>query len=44
MILYKHASISWKLKLQKLIALLTAEAEFYPASTAAVEVIYLQDC
>ena len=40
--LYNRAPISWKSKLQKTIALSTAEAEYYSASTAAVEVIYLR--
>jgi hypothetical protein len=40
--LYNRAPVSWKSKLHKTIALSTAEAECYPASTAAVEVIYLR--
>ena len=39
---YNGAPIHWKTKLQKTIALSTAEAEYYAASTAAVEVIYLR--
>jgi hypothetical protein len=38
--LYNRSPISWRSKLQKTIALSTAEAEYYAASTAAVEVIY----
>jgi hypothetical protein len=34
--------ISWRSKMQKTIALSTAEAEYYSASNAAVERIYLQ--
>ena len=37
-----RAPISWRSKLQKTVALSTAEAEYYSASTAAVEVIYLR--
>ena len=40
--LYNRSPISWRSKLQKTIALSTAEAEYYSASTAAVEVIYLR--
>ena len=40
--LYNRAPISWRSKLQKTVALSTAEAEYYSASTAAVEVIYLR--
>ena len=39
---YCGAPIHWKSKLQKTIALSTAEAEYYSASLAAVEVIYLR--
>ena len=39
---YNGDPIHWKTKLQKTIALSTAEAEYYAASTAAVEVIYLR--
>ena len=39
---YNGAPIHWKTKLQKTIALSTAEAEYYAASMAAVEVIYLR--
>ena len=34
--------MGWKFKLQKLVALSTAEAEYYLASLGAVEVIYLR--
>ncbi len=40
--LYNRLQISWRSKLQKTIALSTAEAEYYSASRAAVEVIYLR--
>ena len=40
--LYNGTPISWRSKLQKTIALSTAEAEYYSASRAAVEVIYLR--
>jgi hypothetical protein len=40
--LYNRSPVSWRSKLQKTIALSTAEAEYYSASTAAVEVIYLR--
>lgn len=40
---YNFGPISWKSKLQKTISLSTAEAEYYSASTAAVEVIYLRN-
>ena len=39
---YNGAPIHWKSKLQKTIALSTAEAEYYLASLGAVEVIYLR--
>ncbi len=39
--LYNLLPISWCSKLQKTIALSTAEAEYYSASTATVEVIHL---
>jgi hypothetical protein len=39
---YNGAPIHWKSKLQKTIALSTAEAEYYSASLGAVEVIYLR--
>ena len=40
--LYNRAPISWRSKLQKTVALSMAEAEYYSASSAAVEVIYLR--
>jgi hypothetical protein len=40
--LYNGTIISWRSKLQKTIALSTAEAEYYSASRATVEVIYLR--
>jgi hypothetical protein len=40
--LYNRLPISWRSKLQKRIALSTAGAEYYSASRAAVEVIYLR--
>jgi hypothetical protein len=40
--LYIRAPISWRSKLQKTVALSTAEAEYYSASSAAVEDIYLR--
>jgi hypothetical protein len=40
---YNFGPIAWKSKLQKTISLSTAEAEYYSASTAAVEVIYLRN-
>jgi hypothetical protein len=40
--LYSRAPISWRSKLQKTVALSTAEAEYYSASSAAIEVIYLR--
>jgi hypothetical protein len=39
--LYNRSQIAWRSKLQKMIALSTAEAEYYSASRAAVEVIFL---
>ena len=39
---YNGAPIAWKSKLQKSVALSTAEAEYYSASLGAVEVIYLR--
>ena len=39
---YNGAPIYWRSKLQKTIALSTAEAEYYAASLAASEVIYLR--
>ena len=40
--LYNKLPISWKSKMQKATALSTAEAEYYSASTAATEVLYLR--
>ncbi len=40
--LYNGTPIAWKSKLQKTIALSTAEAEYYAASRAAVDIIYLR--
>ncbi len=40
--LYNKSPISWKSKTQKTTALSTAEAEYYSASTAALEVLYLR--
>jgi hypothetical protein len=40
--LYNSSPISWKSKMQKTTALSTAEAEYYSASTAATEVLYLR--
>ena len=40
--LYNRTPISWRSKLQKTISLSTAEAEYYSASAAAVEVTYLR--
>ena len=40
--LYNGAPISWRSKMQKTTALSTAEAEYYSASTAATETIYLR--
>ena len=39
---YNGVPICWRSKLQKTIALSTAEAEYYAASAAATEVIYLR--
>ena len=41
LLLYNKSPISWKSKMQKTTALSTAEAEYYSASTAAAEVLYL---
>ncbi len=40
--LYNKSPISWKSKMQKTTALSTAEAEYYSASTAAMELLYLR--
>jgi hypothetical protein len=42
LMLYNKAPIMWKSKMQKTTALSTAEAEYYSASTAASEVLYLR--
>ena len=42
LLLYNKSPISWKSKMQKTTALSTAEAEYYSASTAAAEVLYLR--
>ena len=41
--LYNRSPVMWRLKLQKTTALSTAEAEYYSASTAATEVLYLRN-
>ena len=41
--LYNKSPIMWKSKMQKTTALSTAEAEYYSASTAGCEVLYLRD-
>jgi hypothetical protein len=40
---YSRSPILWRTKMQKTTALSTAEAEYYSASTAATEVIYLRN-
>ncbi len=40
--LYNKALIMWKSKMQKTMALSTAEAEYYSASTACTEILYLR--
>ena len=40
--LYNESPIMWKLKMQKTTALSTAEAEYYSASAAGCEVLYLR--
>jgi hypothetical protein len=42
LMLYNKPPISWKSKMQKTTALSTAEAKYYSASTAAMEVWYLR--
>ena len=42
LILYNRSPVLWRSKMQKTTALSTAEAEYYSASTAATEVIYLR--
>ena len=41
--LYNRSPILWRSKLQKTTALSTAEAEYYSASTAATEVLYIRN-
>ena len=41
--LYNKSPIMWKSKMQKTTALSTAEAEYYSASMAGCEVLYLRD-
>jgi hypothetical protein len=41
--LYNKSLIMWKSKMQKTTALSTAEAEYYSASMAGCEVLYLRD-
>jgi hypothetical protein len=40
---YNRSPIHWRSKMQKTTALSTAEAEYYSASSAAAEVLYLRD-
>jgi hypothetical protein len=40
--LYNQAPIKWRSKMQKTTALSTAEAEYYSASTAGSDVLYLR--
>ncbi len=40
--LYNQAPIMWRFKMQKTTALSTAEAEYYSASTAGSDVLYLR--
>ena len=40
---YNRSPTHWRSKMQKTTALLTAEAEYYSASWAAAEVLYLRD-
>ena len=42
LMLYNKAPIMWKSKMQKTTALSTAEAEYYSASTAGTEILYLR--
>ncbi len=42
LMLYNKAPIMWKSKMLKTTALSTAEAEYYAASTAGIEVLYLR--
>jgi hypothetical protein len=41
LMLYNKLPISWKSKRQKTPALSSAEAEYYSAATATIEVLYL---
>ena len=41
--LYNRSPILWRSKLQKTTALSTAKAEYYSASTAATEILYLRN-
>jgi hypothetical protein len=43
MLMYNGAPVMWCSKMQKTTALSTAEAEYYSASTAATEVMYIRD-
>jgi hypothetical protein len=43
LLMYNDAPIMWRSKMQKTTALSTAEAEYYSASTAATEVMYVRD-
>ena len=40
---YNRGIISWRSKMQKTVALSTAEAEYYSASEMAIEVLYLRN-
>jgi hypothetical protein len=42
LMLYNKSQIMWKSKMQKTTALSTAEAEYYSASTAGTEILYLR--
>jgi hypothetical protein len=42
LMLYNKSPISWKSKMHKTTALATSEAEYYSASTAVMEVLYLR--
>ena len=43
LMLYNKSPIMWRSKMQKTTALSTAEAEYYSASTAGVDVLYLRN-